>query len=182
MRISDPAFPFKDFFGPQKKASISVQDINQGYIGNCWIMAGLSALAERPSRIDKLMESDAYNPHGIYAMNIYSLGVPFTQIVDDRIPVDKNSNWPKFAKAGKDLSIWMTLVEKGFGKWYGNYQNLVGGWMAYAVSAVNGSPFAQHWHDASGWTEDIAWNKLKEADARHDIVTTGSEFCGNDDE
>jgi hypothetical protein len=104
-------------------------------------MAGLSALAERPTRIDHLMESNTYNEHGIYAVNIYSLGVPFTQIVDDRIPVDKNSNWPKFAKPGKDLSIWMMIVEKAFGKWYGNYQNLVGGWMAYAVSAVNGSPF-----------------------------------------
>ena len=83
MRISDSNFPASSFFGPNGLASVNPQDINQGYIGNCWIMAAISAVAEKKERIDGFMLSDDINPYGIYAMNMYSVGVPFTQIIDD---------------------------------------------------------------------------------------------------
>jgi len=147
MRVSDSSFPGKSFWGPNKKASdITPTDINQGYIGNCWIMAAVSALAEHDHRIDEYMVSDKIDyENGIYAMNFYSLGVPYTQIIDDRLPM--NGNNTIFAGLGKDGSVWMALVEKFYAKWYGNYQHLVGGWMAYAVSALNGSPFIEIQHN-----------------------------------
>ena len=58
MRISDNDFPASTFWGANGVDSISVQDINQGYIGNCWIMAAVSALAEHPTRVDGLMVSN----------------------------------------------------------------------------------------------------------------------------
>jgi hypothetical protein len=128
-------------------------------------MAALSALAERPSRIDHFFESDVYNEHGIYALNIYSLGVPFTQVIDDRLPVFPGSTQLIFAKPGKDMSIWAALAEKAFAKWYGSWERLVGGWMAYAVASVNGSPYEQLWHkDHAGnllYTEEAMWDILK---------------------
>ena len=33
---------------------ISVDDINQGYIGNCWFMAAASAIAEKPERLESV--------------------------------------------------------------------------------------------------------------------------------
>jgi hypothetical protein len=84
MRVSDSNFPGKTFWGPSNENNeITPQDINQGYIGNCWIMAAISAVAEKKERIDGFMLSDDINPYGIYAMNMYSVGVPFTQIIDD---------------------------------------------------------------------------------------------------
>lgn len=53
-RISDPTFPSTKFWGDKH---ISVDDIRQGAIGNCWIMAAMSALAEHPERVDKIMIS-----------------------------------------------------------------------------------------------------------------------------
>ena len=59
MRVSDPNFPGKTFWGPNKSSNdITPEDINQGYIGNCWVMAAVSALAERDNRITKFMISD----------------------------------------------------------------------------------------------------------------------------
>jgi len=68
-RISDSDFYGNhSFFGPNGTADINPQDINQGYIGNCWIMAAISALAETPNRVDDIFISDALSPAGIYAV------------------------------------------------------------------------------------------------------------------
>lgn len=50
-------------------------------------MAAMSALAEHPERVQDIMISDDKEEAGIYAMNMYNLGIPFTQIVDDRMPM-----------------------------------------------------------------------------------------------
>ena len=64
IRISDEKFPTrpgyeKTLWGPDKNASdISPVDLDQGYIGDCWVIASLSALAEKPSRIERIIEND----------------------------------------------------------------------------------------------------------------------------
>ena len=66
-------------------------DVRQGVIGNCWFMAAASALAERPQRLEKIFlnTSNQLNPSGIYGVNLYSLGVKHTIIVDDYLPLEK---------------------------------------------------------------------------------------------
>ena len=86
-RISDDGFPEVTMWGPNGKESVNPQDINQGYIGNCWIMAAISAMAEVPGRVDSIFVNDDLSEAGIYAVQMYTLGVPFTQIVDDFIPL-----------------------------------------------------------------------------------------------
>ena len=121
-RISDPTFPSHKFWGDDGTDSISVEDIRQGGIGNCWLMAAISALAEDPARVDKIMISDDIEPAGIYAMNMYSLGIPFTQIIDDWMPMVNNHTI--YGRTGRDGSIWAAVAEKMFAKWYGNYEHL----------------------------------------------------------
>ena len=87
MRISNDSFPEVTMWGPNGKSSVNPQDINQGYIGNCWIMAAISAMAEVPGRVDSIFVNDDLSEAGIYAVQMYTLGVPFTQIVDDFIPL-----------------------------------------------------------------------------------------------
>jgi hypothetical protein len=141
-RVTDPGFPSSNFWGEN---GISVRDIRQGYIGNCWIMAAMSALAEHPERVQDIMISDDKEEAGIYAMNMYNLGIPFTQIIDDRMPMRSNGQ-SLFAGVGQDGSFWAMIVEKMFAKWYGNWEHLVGGWMNLAVAALNGSPWVTHVH------------------------------------
>ena len=185
MRISDPNFPGKTLWGPNRNHDdIGPEDIVQGYIGNCWIMAAVSALAERDNRITNFMVSDAISPNGIYAVNLYALGVPFTMVLDDWMAMRGNNTI--FASVGTDGSVWGALVEKAFAKYYGNYTRTVAGLMADAVSALNGSPAESISH---GWlTADNIWDRILEAkreDASDgkvaDIVTGGSKNCGSHD-
>lgn len=60
------------------------------------------------------------NRKGIYAVNLYTLGVPHTVIVDDYLPLTKD-NTTMFATPGADKSLWVTILEKAYAKYYGNY-------------------------------------------------------------
>jgi len=108
----------------------------------------------------------------------YVLGVPFTQIIDDYMPMDGNNTI--LAGLGKDGSIWGAITEKAFAKRYGNYEHTVGGWMSAAVSAINGSPFTDFAH--GNISEQILWNLLQSHDVDTDVMTAGSHFCGNHDQ
>lgn len=68
---------------------ITTMDVRQGAVGNCWFMAASSALAEVPNRLERifLKSSGSLSPNGIYGINLYTLGVPHTVIVDDYIPL-----------------------------------------------------------------------------------------------
>jgi len=50
-------------------------------------MAAVSALAEVKGRIDSVILNDDFSQAGIYGVNMYALGVPFTEYVDDYLPV-----------------------------------------------------------------------------------------------
>jgi calpain-15 len=152
-------YPDRTLFGENKlPADITPEDIRQGYIGNCWIMAAISSVAEVPGRIDSNFVTKTLNDEGIYAVKLYSLGVPFTQIVDDYLPI-WNGYQPVFANIGFDDSLWGALTEKVFAKWYGNYEHTIAGWMKHAVTALNGSPVDEFWHH--NHNKDEIWNYLR---------------------
>ena len=164
-----------NLWGPR---GINPQDINQGYIGNCWIMAAISAIAEYPGRVESMFVNTEISDVGIYAMKQYVIGVPFTQIVDDYLPMADGNTI--FAGLGKDGSIWGAVAEKAFAKRYGNWERTVGGWMYAAVSSMNGSPWKDFQH--GGLSEDDLWQLVKTHDVDKDVMTAGSLFCGSHDE
>jgi hypothetical protein len=143
-------------------------------------MAAISALAEHSERVDKIMISNDYEPNGIYAMNLYNLGIPFTSIIDDYMPVWDGTNNLTYAQLGKDRSFWAATVEKHMAKWYGNYEHTVGGWMNLAVAALNGSPWEEKQH--SYHNKEQIWSFINDADQDNDIITAGSNFCGSHNE
>lgn len=68
---------------------VNPNDIRQGGLGNCWMMSSASALAEKPGRIKRMFlnTENKLNDAGIYAVNLYALGVQHTVIVDDMLPM-----------------------------------------------------------------------------------------------
>ena len=84
--------------------------------------------------------------NGIYAVNIYALGMPHTVIIDDWLPFMPHPRNPdihklSYAFLGSDHAIWGPLVEKALAKFTGNYWHLEGGMIYDGVSMFNGSPF-----------------------------------------
>ena len=148
-------------------------------------MAAISALAEHGTRIDTLIENEGFSEAGIYAANMYHMGVPMLMIVDDYLPMKENPWNPGnfntvFASVGDDGSLYGTIIEKMFAKYYGNYENIVGGWMGAAVAAMNGSPYMEFWLNENT-DKEMIWNEIVGADAETNIITAGSNFCGSHD-
>ena len=68
---------------------VTPQDMRQGAIGNCWFISAASALSEVPGRVEKIFlnANNEISAAGIYAVQLYTLGIPHTVIVDDWLPL-----------------------------------------------------------------------------------------------
>ncbi len=92
------------------------------------MMASAAALAEKPGRIKRMFlnTENKLNDAGIYAVNLYALGVPHTVIVDDYLPMQSDDQ-TVMNYISKDGGMWMSLLEKAVAKFYGNYKHIDGG-------------------------------------------------------
>ena len=83
------AYPDYTLWGPD---GVTSYDLAQGSLGNCWVINALSALAEYPERIYNIFHNTEKNDKGVYGMNMYALGVPYTILVDDYLPFKEDGN------------------------------------------------------------------------------------------
>lgn len=169
VRASDQ-FPGNPFWGTD---GISPLDIRQGAVGDCWFMVTASAMAEKPKRLEKIFlnTNGETNKNGIYAVNLYVLGVPHTVIVDDYLPLQKlrqrdgsYAYETLFAHLTDDQSMWGSILEKAMAKVHGNYQHLVSGDPREATRALNGSPSMYYIHEKDYVTVDFLWEEMYKHD------------------
>ena len=170
-------FPKKTLWGTN---GITPQDMRQGEIGNCWFIAGASALAEKKGRLENVFLNTANenSANGIYGVNLFVLGQPHTIIVDDYLPLrkDDNGGWVSHAsKIGLDGSLWGAILEKAFAKYHGNYEHTVGGNPAMSLRTLYGAPEKYIMHKDSTSTADLIWTEITAAEGRGDIILMGTE-------
>ena len=131
-------------------------DINQGALGDCWLLAAVSALARNPAAIRRLFVNTEINDRGKYQIRLYHRindekhgrrsGKRFTVTVDDFIPVRKGTKSPVFARISDRGEIWVLLLEKAFAKMWSHeydskekgYEALSGGRMSKALYHMTG--------------------------------------------
>lgn len=127
------------------EGEIEAEDLHQGQIGDCWLIAALACVAERPEIVQRAIRYNTVDPRGKYTFRLWNqvkerAGSAWVNIViDDFIPVSPGTCTPKFAKANGN-EIWAMLLEKAFAKMYGSYSALEGGCMYWALSALTGNP------------------------------------------
>ena len=112
---------------------IEFTDPDQGSLGDCWIVAAASSVAQTPERIRKLFVTDELNNAGVYSVTLYMMGIPVTVTVDDYLPFESGTSDLVYASASSDKALWMPILEKAAAKLYGNYEMLSGGMMGPAI-------------------------------------------------
>lgn len=110
-------------------------------------MAALSGYAEYTQRVENTFVNTETNANGIYAVNLYALGVPHTVVIDDYLALMDGEDSTIFSQLSSDNGLWGPYIEKAIAKLHGNFHHLEGGLPNQAVNVLNGSPSIEMFHD-----------------------------------
>jgi hypothetical protein len=125
----------------------SADDVAQGYVGDCWYLSTLAAVARTHSAAIK--QAIVELGDGTYAVQFAnSDGSKAFVRVDGDLPT---ASWGgmQYASLGKQNSVWVAIMEKAYACFRQggvvNYSDLDGGWMSEAFSDL-------------GYDSDQIWN------------------------
>jgi len=138
---------------PKLFSKIEPNDACQGAIGDCWLIAAISSVAEFPNFIENHVfgGNRKVSTDHKYTIKLYDLAErDWKNIeIDSRIPCKKNAKSeyiPVFAGT-MDNEMYVLLLEKAFAKYAGSYGKLEGGFTSYA------------WMNMTGCEEQFIWMK-----------------------
>ena len=122
-------------------------DIKQGYLGDCYYLAGLAALAERPDRIYNLFLLDELNTINYFSVKLLYKGKWVTIDMDEYVPYLYGQ--PAFTKANEN-ELWVILLEKAWAKLFTSYKRIEAGYPEEPLHDLTGAPIKQlQFHNAS---------------------------------
>ncbi|CAF3351750.1 unnamed protein product [Rotaria socialis] len=128
----DKHYPIAVFNQPHPK------DIIQGRLGNCWLIAALSLIAEVPQILYKVMITKRHNPVGLYRVRLCNQGIWQVVTIDDLLPVS-TSNSLVFSRS-KKKQLFAPLIEKALAKMHGSYMALKSGRCDEGLQTLTGEP------------------------------------------
>ena len=160
------------------ETNISIDDIRQGTLGNCYFLSAISSLAETPQLILQLFKSLKVSPAGIYEVILRIDGEWQIVLVDDFIPVYKGTRDPIFAKP-VNPEIWVMILEKAWAKVNGGYSNTIGGLPNEVFSYFTNFPSRNFNHSDYKDKLDEFWDILFKSSNNNDIVNCSTP--GGDD-
>ncbi|KAI8964081.1 cysteine proteinase [Daldinia sp. FL1419] len=156
------------FEKPTFMKTLDAGDVKQGSLGDCWLIASLSALANVEDGIKRMcVEYDTRI--GIYGFVFYRDGEWIYSIVDDKLyltspcwdspsmqremlqQIDRDEPEKVYRKTYQTGSkalffgqckdqheTWVALVEKAYAKAHGDYGSLSGGWIGEGLEDLSG--------------------------------------------
>lgn len=122
--------------------------VNQGNLGDDYLISALSHISKEKYKIQSLFECDKPNAilgvvsdsinlkSGAVLIYLHSFGQRIPVLIDTLIPCKNNDPLLSYPKEGK--SPWFCLVEKAYAKLKGSYSSINGGFFGEAMFALNG--------------------------------------------
>jgi len=150
--------------------TIHPNDVDQGELGDCWILSSITALAEHPHRVEKLLVTQRVNQVGLFQVQLCVRGLWQTITLDEYIPCYPRGG-PKFTKC-KERELWVSFIEKAFAKTYGSYERCIEGDASNGMTTLTGCPVKTiRFKDKN---EEEIWAQLMESAATEDDLLTVS--------
>ena len=121
------------------EGAIEPNDLCQGAVGDCWLVAAFACASEFPHVIRRMFQTREYNSRGKYRVKIYDPQAEKFVIVtvDDRIPCQKGTRRPMFMSPNGN-ELWAIILEKAYAKFCGSYHNLSGGFTLWGWQSMTG--------------------------------------------
>jgi hypothetical protein len=126
---------------------IDPSDIYQGTVGDCWLLSGISALAEFDGAVKRLFRKTPYleerplDSPNQYIVTLWDLTtwkeVDIT--VDERLPVMADGSGRLLAaKPSEDGELWVCYLEKALAAHCGGWDKITGGQCTHAWALMTG--------------------------------------------
>ena len=152
---------------------ISINDVLQGYLGNCYFMSSLAAMTNIPQLICQIFKSFQISKNGFYEIGLNIEGEWQIVLLDDFFPCSKKTRIPIFAKPNGP-ELWVMLLEKAWAKINGGYLNIIGGYSSEVLSVFTSFPVQTINLNIN--EIDLIWENLQNAFKNGQIITCCSKF------
>ncbi len=126
-------------------AGVSLNDIDQGSLGDCYFLAAVGAIANTHPQLIKDMIHD--NGDGTYDVTLHVNGDPGNaqvQTVSGEFPMKADGTTPAYSKYGDGNETYVMLLEKAYAQQQGGYGNIEGGFAGAAMEVLTGDSHTPH--------------------------------------
>ncbi|KAL4426883.1 hypothetical protein ABPG74_008807 [Tetrahymena malaccensis] len=155
---------------------IEPNQIQQGRLGDCYLISSIIAIAEYPELCARLFVSKQKNDKCVYGIWICESGEWKQIVIDDYLVCQQNTYSPSFALSIRN-GIWVQLLEKAYAKCYGGYGNIEVGYSFDSLRDLTGSP-TEYIDIKKNYGE--AFDLIKKSIQKQFILTISSKISAND--
>ncbi|KAG5176034.1 hypothetical protein JKP88DRAFT_249836, partial [Tribonema minus] len=111
-------------------------DIKQGYLGSCYFLGALAAIAAHKEHLESLIIAHVFEV-GIVALRFFKNNKWQSLIIDDYIGL-KSDNTIHFASCNDPDEFWVPLLEKAYAKLHGSFESIECGFGYQVIMDMTG--------------------------------------------
>ncbi len=136
--------------GPGDVSDIDWSDIDQGSLGDCYLLASLAAVAKaNPDALRRMVRD---NGDGTYTVTLNARRLPWEPGKGDfkQVEVTVTAEFPflggahAYAKptdgGPSSPELWVLVIEKAYASYYGRYAHIENGFPGHAMELITGAP------------------------------------------
>lgn len=152
-------------------------DIRQGNLGDCYLLASLASVAESDPNMIKQMVAPLGD--GTFVVRFFKNGQATYLRVDADLAVNGGSSL-SYARLSPDGEMWVAVVEKAYAHFrYGqnSFSSIEGGWMGTVYNEVSGVNYLYRW--TTGAAGDLANYMTSHLGSGHAVTVASNPSPGN---